>query len=283
MANISNVEKLKFETIFSMNGGYVLNFSNQLYQSFINDVIKLDIYNQKYEIYGTSKAKRLKALWELEGNISVGKLIEEMLLYYDAQIILKIDGVKPYDKKLFEDCLQIAYRLQGKKFESIQRIETVQDFLKKEVDEIAVTFLKIDDTIAVIIENRIIEVKQCLKADAPLAGIFLCGSILEGILLGVATKNAKEFNQSSQSPKDKATNKVKQLHEWTLNNLINVGHDTGFLGLDVKKYSHALRDFRNYIHPYEQVSSGFNPDLHTLKISWHVLKAAMNHIYQKVK
>lgn len=283
MATISNVEKLKLETVFSLSGGYVLNFSNQSYQSFINHAIKLDIYNQKYEIYGTSKGRRLKALWEVEGDISVGKLIEEMLLYYDTQVTLKIDGINPYDKKLFIDCLQIAYRLQGKKVEPKPKLETVEDFLKKDVDEIPVIFLKIDDAIAVIIENRILEVKQCLKANAPLAGIFLCGSILEGILLGVATKNVKEFNQSSQSPKDKQTNKVKQLHEWTLNNLINVGHDTGFVGLDVKKYSHALRDFRNYIHPYEQVSSGFNPDLHTLKISWHVLKAAMNHIYQKVK
>ena len=101
MATISNVEKLKLETVFSLSGGYVLNFSNQSYQSFINHAIKLDIYNQKYEIYGTSKGKRLKALWEVEGDISVGKLIEEMLLYYDAQVTLKIGDINPYDKKLF--------------------------------------------------------------------------------------------------------------------------------------------------------------------------------------
>ncbi len=43
----------------------------------------------------------------------------------------------------------------------------------------------------------------------------------------------------------------------------------------VKKFSHSLRDFRNYIHPYEQVSSRFNPDEHTARISWQVLKAAL--------
>ena len=74
------------------------------------------------------------------------------------------------------------------------------------------------------------EVKQCLKVEAPLSGIFLCGSILEGILLGIATKNVKDFNQSSQSPKDKQTNKVRQLHEWTLNNFIDVAYDIKFLG-----------------------------------------------------
>ena len=87
---------------------------------------------------------------------------------------------------------------------------------------------------------------------------FLCGNILEGILLGVAKENPKQFNQSSVCPKHKETDKVKQFHEWSLNNFVEVAHDIGFIGLDVKTYSHSLRDFRNYIHPYEQMSSGFN-------------------------
>jgi len=101
--------------------------------------------------------------------------------------------------------------------------------------------------------------------------------------LGIATQFAKEFNQSSISPKDKDTGKVKKLHEWTLSNLIDVAHDIGIIGLDIKKYGHSLRDFRNYIHPYQQMSTGFNPDLHTAKISWQVLKAAINDLYEKVK
>jgi len=162
-------------------------------------------------------------------------------------------------------------------------VKSVDDFLKKEVDEITVSSLKIDYAVATIIEKRIIEVKQCIKAEAPLAVIFLCGSILEGILLGVATKNPQEFNQSSQSPKDKTTQKVKPFPEWSLNNFIDVAYNVGYLGLDVKKHSHSLRDFRNYIHPYEQMKTGFNPDLHTAKISWQVLKAAIHDIYERVK
>lgn len=42
-----------------------------------------------------------------------------------------------------------------------------------------------------------------------------------------------------------------------------------------------LRDFRNYIHPYEQWSSGFNPDEHTALISWQVLKAAIHDLSGK--
>jgi hypothetical protein len=101
---------------------------------------------------------------------------------------------------------------------------------------------------------------------------------LEGVLLGMALNNPKEFNQAVASPKDKE-GKVKQFHEWSLSNLIDVASETGFLKEDVKKFSHSLRDFRNYIHPFEQLSSRFNPDEHTAKICLQVLQAA---IYQLI-
>lgn len=125
-----------------------------------------------------------------------------------------------------------------------------------------------------IIKLRLEEIEKCLSVDAPLSVIFLSGSTLEGVLLGVALKNPKEFNQSTSSPKDKE-GKVKQFQEWTLSNFIDISYEVGLLAEDVKKYSSSLREFRNYIHPYQQMSSKFNPDKHTAKISWQVLKAAL--------
>ena len=107
--------------------------------------------------------------------------------------------------------------------------------------------------------------------------IFLSGSSLEGILLGIASKYPREFNKSKSSPKT-PIGIVKPFNEWTLSNFIDTAHDIGILKEDVKKFSHSLRDFRNYIHPYEQVSSRFNPDEHTAIICWQVLKAAIYQI-----
>jgi uncharacterized protein with HEPN domain len=76
------------------------------------------------------------------------------------------------------------------------------------------------------------------------------------------------------SPKDK-TGKVKYFQDWCLSDFINVARELNLLGEDVKKFSHALRDFRNYIHPYQQMSSNFNPDEHTAKICWQVLQTAI--------
>ena len=154
------------------------------------------------------------------------------------------------------------------------------DFLKNEFDEISLYSLGLEGVIADILNIRFQEIKKCLNADAPMSVIFLCGSTLEGILLGIALKFPREFNMSIAAPKDKE-DKVKTFPNWTLNNLIDVACEVGFLNEDVKKFSHSLRDFRNYIHPYEQMSSNFNPDNHTAKISWHVLKAAIFQIAKK--
>lgn len=283
MASITQIEKLKLEKILEMECGYVLDFSNNTFQQFILDIVKIDIYNTKYEKYGDSKANRFRALWEIETDNTVGKLIEEMLLFHEELKLLNDQEYKHFNQKLLEECFDIVYKLQGKKQKKEEPVDDIVDFLKKEVDEISISSLDIDNAVIVILQQRIVEVKKCLKAGAYLSVIFLCGSILEGLLLGVALKNNKEFNQSSVSPKDKVTGKVKQYPDWTLNNFIDVAHDVRFIGLDVKKYSHALRDFRNYIHPFAQMSSGFNPDKHTAKISWQVLKAALNDIYEKVK
>lgn len=153
------------------------------------------------------------------------------------------------------------------------------EFLKREFSEILLEKLGLDSVITETLNFRFEEMKLCLSANTPLAVIFLAGSTLEGILLGIALKHPREFNQSKMAPKDK-DDKVKKFPDWTLSNLIDVAYDVGLLMEDVRKFSHSLRDFRNYIHPYQQVSTGFSPDKHTASICWQVLKAA---IYQLTK
>ncbi len=150
------------------------------------------------------------------------------------------------------------------------------EFLKQQFSEISLDAFGLDSIITETLRQRFDEIEKCLSINAPLAAIFLSGSTLEGLLLGVASNHSKEFNQSKSSPKDDTGN-VKKFHEWTLSNFINVAYDLGILKEDVKRFSHELRHFRNYIHPYEQVGAQFNPDKHTALISWQVLKAA---IYQ---
>lgn len=155
--------------------------------------------------------------------------------------------------------------------------ETESEFLEKDFKNVNIDKIGLDSRLTDILKLRLNEIEKCIKSNASLSAIFLCGSTLEGILLGLATKYPSDFNQAKTAPKDKE-DKVKKLHEWTLHTFIDVSCELGFIKEDVKKFSHALKDFRNYIHPYQQLSSGFNPDEHTSKISWQVLKAAICQI-----
>lgn len=152
--------------------------------------------------------------------------------------------------------------------------DSEEEFLKKEFEVNDISKLGLESAIETILKERLKESRQGLASSAPLSSIIMAGSALEGIFLGVASKNMKAFNQAKSAPKDKA-GKVKSFQDWTLEAFINVAHEVGCLGLDVKKFSHALRDFRNYIHPYEQAAHNFNPDEHTAKICLQVLNAAI--------
>jgi len=156
-----------------------------------------------------------------------------------------------------------------------------EDFLNQEFNGISIDLIGLDGVITDALKIRFEEIDKCLKVDASLAVIFLVGSTLEGILLGIASKYPQEFNKAKSSPKDKE-GKVKKHQDWSLKDFIDVAFEVRLLNEDVKKFSHVLRDFRNYIHPYQQVCSNFNPDKHTSKICCQVLKAAINQLSKNV-
>lgn len=186
------------------------------------------------------------------------------------------------DWKLVRNGKDISFSKADKINFDVKKAVNEEDFINQEFDEISIYELNLDGIISDILNSRIQEIKANIKGNAPLSAIVLIGSSLEGILLGFASKNPKDFNQTNVAPKDKE-GKVKSFHEWSLSNFIDVANEIGLLKEDVKKFSHTVRDFRNYIHPYEQISKNFNPDIHTAKLCWNVLKVAMIQLSKKGK
>lgn len=159
--------------------------------------------------------------------------------------------------------------------------ETEDEFLQREFSDIPISNIGLESAVSDVLEHRIGEIEKCYAGDAPLAAILLAGSTLEGILLGVASDHPEQFNSATSSPKDK-NGKVRVFQDWTLSSFIDVARELGLIQLDTHKFSHALRHFRNYIHPFEQMSSGFTPRQHTAKICLQVLKAAINEINENI-
>jgi hypothetical protein len=165
--------------------------------------------------------------------------------------------------------------------EEIQGKDSDSEFLRREFKDIDLSHLGFEGAVSDVLRHRIKEIEKCFSAKSPLAVILLAGSTLEGILLGLAIKYPRQFNTSNASPKD-GTGKVKQFHDWNLNAFIDVARELRLIQHDTQKFSHSLRDFRNYIHPFEQMSHGFNPREHTAKICLQVLKAAIYEIGENI-
>ncbi len=268
MSSLKDYEIIYLEKILNMSGGYVLSYTDATFEQFFTKY-GIDIHSAKYCTYGTSKAKKMRSFWGQEPDGKVGEVLAAMLDSYEAGCEV---GGDPIDKSLLQKCRATVARLSGKKMANI--VETEAEFLDKEFTIPDLSSLSVETRVATIIEARLQEATQTLTAKAYLSTIFLCGSVLEGVLLGVAIQKPEQFNRSEVSPKDK-NGKVLPFQKWTLTQFIDAAHDIGLLKLDVKKFSHGLRDFRNYIHIYEQMQSGFAPDEYTAKLCFQVLKAAL--------
>ena len=254
--------------------------------AFFNDLGFNDSYEQGFPsrwVYTDNKLSRINGTADLDKCIKkIFSPINYIGRYKELDaFITDFNQYIAYDKwKVIRNGAEISFKRATKiDFEdSDSNGELKEDeFLKREFEDVQIESLELDGIITDILHLRFNEIQKCLSSDAPLSVIFLCGSTLEGILLGIGLKNPREFNSANSSPKCQ-DGTVKRLHNWTLNNLIDTAFEIGIIKQDVKKFSHSLRDFRNYIHPFEQMSSRFNPDKHTAKISWQVLKAAIIQI-----
>ncbi len=267
MSSITAAEKIFLENVLDMRDGYVLSFTNPSFGQFFDDY-NVAIHSDKYKIYGTSKANKMRVFWDRESDALVGRVLSDMLDVYEA---ICNSGGRDIDSISLKRSREVVARISGITPQS--HTVTSAGFLNQDVDLPSIHKLPVESAVARIIEDRLEEVQACQSVGAHLSVIFQCGSVLEAVLLGAAQNAPEKFNRSSASPKENG--KVKRFPEWTLSEFINVSHDIGLLKEDVHKFSHGLRDFRNYIHPYQQMVSGFTPDEHTAKVCFQVLKAAM--------
>ena len=267
MADLSYSDKEIIESALQMESGYVSDFSNRTFKDFMYDTAKIDIYSDKYASKGDSKAKRLNSFLELEPNLVVGHVLKELL--------------EREKNKCTTDKQYCSCKLGIKIAEKLMSLNE-SDFLNKAVDNLDLTLLKLDSNITQLLENRIEEIRICMKNGSYLAATILIGSTLEGVFFNLAKKDIENFNRCSASPKD-SSGKVLVINKWSLSNFIDVAFELKYIGSDIKQFSHTLRDFRNYIHPYHQLKCNFTPNEDTVKMCWQAFQATIKNIINHIK
>lgn len=124
-----------------------------------------------------------------------------------------------------------------------------------------------------ILAARWLECTLCLQVQAALSATVMMGGLLESILLArinCEQDKAKIF-KSAAAPKD-SQGKTKQLKEWMLSDYINVAHEMKWVSVSVRDVGEVLRDYRNYIHPYKQLSHNVHLTPDDAQLFWEVCK-----------
>ena len=97
---------------------------------------------------------------------------------------------------------------------------------------------------------------------------------MEALLLARINRetNKSPLFKSAMSPKDKS-GQPKPLREWTLKDYIEVVHGQGWISVSAKDVGEVLRDYRNYIHPFKQLSHGVQLKTADAALFWEITKS----------
>ena len=142
-----------------------------------------------------------------------------------------------------------------------------------------------DPQMRAILESRWDECVRCLVGNAPLAATVMMGGLLEALLLGRINREANKapIFTSASAPKDSKTGQTRPLNEWTLKNYIDVVHEHGWISVSAKDVGEVLRDYRNYIHPFKQLSHGVDLTARDASLLWEVSKSITRQIIASAK
>lgn len=132
-----------------------------------------------------------------------------------------------------------------------------------------------NDTVYITILNeRWKEAIICANDGANMAASTMLGSILEGVLYKTAVDNPQGARASKSAPPN------KDIEKWSLNDLINIAIDCKWIKRDRRAIAEIVRDYRNLIHPREQLKTGKSPDKYDVKMSVVVVRAAIDDLIE---
>lgn len=121
------------------------------------------------------------------------------------------------------------------------------------------TFGFVNDTDLVsVLEEYYRQAQKAAAGDSYLGMIVGCGSVVEGLLTWALLQREDEALKCGKAPKDKQE-QVLPIRQWGLAHLIDVSADLGAIGKTAKQASWALKDFRNFIHPYNVLQQSARP------------------------
>ncbi len=131
MSTLTALERRLIEDLLMMSGGYVLDFSDTTFDEFMEETSGRNLSAPEYRTIGASKAKRLRAFWQITEDELTGKVLLALIDYAVACYPEKTEAAK--------SCREIALRLIGTQSVALKTLNAAVEkwampHLKKEIN-----------------------------------------------------------------------------------------------------------------------------------------------------
>jgi len=81
MSNLSPADRYYLENALRLETGWIVRFTDESFSNLFSS-FGIDINDEKYKKYGESKAKRMRAFWDIDDNQTVGRIILELAAFF---------------------------------------------------------------------------------------------------------------------------------------------------------------------------------------------------------
>lgn len=116
-----------------------------------------------------------------------------------------------------------------------------------------------DQRLRGVLEEYYSQAVKAHDAGSFIGTLVACGAALEGLLTWALLARESEAVKSAKAHRNKE-GQVLPINKWNLSNLIDVAVDLGLLGKTAKDASWAVKDFRNFVHPYNLLAQSARAD-----------------------
>lgn len=132
-----------------------------------------------------------------------------------------------------------------------------------------------DHRVVTLLVDRAEQTRKAQAAGAHLLALFGIGSFVEGLLFSVLMERYPELATAGfQGREGRRINANRA----GLELLIDTAHHKGLIQLDAKNFMDPVRNFRNFIHPRQQLEHDFLPDQDTVSLCWGPVHAVLNDL-----
>ena len=130
-----------------------------------------------------------------------------------------------------------------------------------------------DPNLRKILERDFLEIQRSFISECWKSVLILCGGAIEAILTDLLLANEPRAKASSKAPSK------TDITRWDLSDLIIVSVDLNLVSPGVDKLSHSLREYRNLVHPGNEIRKNLTFDAEEARIALEVL----NMVYRDLK